>query len=121
MILNVIPASLSRVFSVPKRCLLSLKDDLLKLKLEKQIITTFAKKHPLVSFKLIHEVSVLLSYPLIQALTCPCSQSSKEHMVTYTKFSLFSCYRHFFDFVFDFNTEKKSYNNFFSSKGIYCV
>lgn len=101
---------LKTIFQAPKSYVLNLKDDFSKLKFEKSSIMEFVRKHPFVSIKTIHSISV----PLHNVYFCNCDRPFYDLMNIVLPEK--KIYKDFFSYLTKFEKEYFVSNNFFSNE-----
>lgn len=108
-----------KILETPKNYLVNLKKDMQQINLTKSSIKNFARLHPLISAKVVHEGLGILScivLPTVYCLDLECEKTRFEHLKNHSKLYLWKNYIHFFNFIFKFDENFFNEYNFFSSK-----
>lgn len=105
---QAISSSLKTIFQAPKSYVLNLKDDFSKLKFEKSSMIRFGKKHPFVSIKTIHSISVSLHNVYFSNFDRPFYHL--KNIVLPEK----RIYKDFFSYLTKFEKQYFASDNFFS-------
>lgn len=107
-----------KVLRMSKNYFVNLKKDIQQINLTKSSIKNFARLHPFVSAKVVHEGLAMLSFiglPAVYCINDECEKSRISHLSDQTRIYLFFNYIDFFNFIFKFDENCFNKRNFFSS------
>lgn len=107
-----------KFLGMSKNYLVNLKKDIQQIELSKSSIKNFARLHPFVSAKAVHEGLAILGYialPGVYCLNKECKKTRFNHLKDNSKCYLRDNYIDFFNFIFEFEENIFNKDNFFSS------